>query len=251
MLRLFLSLPPLGYFVLAGLMVAFGMFANQAYNSHQDEKALALAAPIPELVNLGDFTPSDKGLVDEVHIAVQINTDYNYELTKGTGNDSSARRMWVLFDPSDNAEEKRVQAAVLLPKEKTEQFVEWIYANVEGPGTMGPVFAMNGTHRRSPLYSDVANDALDKEGLIRSAGFFFFEPYLEGREVALAPNESNVNSASQLTNVIALLLAALGGGKMWFRNMMQKRRTATANARMNDAIEAAQNANGRPQNSPF
>lgn len=229
LIYLFFRLPPIGYVVLAVLFVYFGMNVRDSQIASAENRAAALAAPMPKPISLGDFTSNDRGLADEINIAAQINTDYNYMLHRGEDEDRNARVMWLLFDPQANGTEREVKAAIVIPEARKEEFVAWIVKNTHGFGKLGPVFHFNGAYRSSVSYSDVAEEAIEKENLRRSSRFFYIEPWMDGRAAALAPREQDGMTFAQTLNCVALFLVALAALKF----AMRRNRTA---ARKRDTL---------------
>ena len=209
MLRLFFSLPPIGYFIIAALLVAAGNFVQNVDNKTQAERAQALEGQPPELVALGDFTRADIGLANEVNIAAQINTEYTYTLYKGSERDSSARVLWLLFDPEATGNERSVQAAIMVRQRDADTFTEWLLNNVSEMGDISPIFHINGIRKTVVPYDEVADDAISDENLIKKANFFYIEPFVNGRAAGLAPRSGNDNSLLHLAIVAALLVAAI------------------------------------------
>lgn len=214
MLRLFLSLPAVGYFILAALLFGAGIYLENIAQSGRQERALALEGPMPGVIDLGTFERADKGLGDEVNIAAQINTSYNYTLYKGDDGETKARVMWVLFDPASTEDDKIARAAIVIPHSDADTLTNWLFENVHGEGQISPVFHFNGTYDGSVPYDDVAEDAMDDEGLVRAPGFFYIEPFINGREAGLSPRNTDQTSLMTVGSVLALILAAFGGLKM-------------------------------------
>ncbi|WP_207766516.1 hypothetical protein [Yoonia maritima] len=217
LLHLFFRLPPLGYIVLAALAIYFGMNSRDGQIAAAETRAAALAAPTPKPIALGDFTWDDIGLASEINIAAQINTNYNYRLHRGEGEDSNARAMWLLFDPQANGSEREVKAAIVIPNSDADEFLGWIFKNIHDQGKLGPVFHFNGAYQSTVSYDDVAREAIEKEGLRRASRFFYIEPWVNGRAAALAPRASQGMTFSQTLNCIALFLIALAALKFVLR----------------------------------
>lgn len=217
MLRLFLSLPPIGYYIIAALLVAAGIFMQNSDNDARAERAEALAGQAPELVALGDFTRADIGLANEVNIAAQINTDYTYTLYKGSERDSSARVLWLLFDPEATGEERSVQAAIMVREREAQAFTEWLFKNANGMGALSPVFHINGIRKTYAPYDEVADDAISDENLIKAPNFFYIEPFVNGRAAGLAPRADNDNALLNLAIFAAAVVAAIGVLKTLWR----------------------------------
>lgn len=217
MLRLLLSLPPVAYFVIAAALVGFGFYADNENRASIAARAEALEGEMPAVVNLGEFTPSDADLANEVHVAAQINYDHAYTLFKDNENDSNSHTLLMLFDPSATDDVRTVKAAIVLPSRDDDELIAYLDGNVAGASTMSPIYHINGTRSSSTSYSDVARDAFSEHGFTRAPGFFYLRPFIEGRVAALSPKTSDSNSLKTPAWIAALLVALFGGGKMMMR----------------------------------
>ncbi|MEJ6401768.1 hypothetical protein [Yoonia sp. 2307UL14-13] len=221
----FFTLPPWGYLLLAAAVFGLGVVDTRTTANTEAEKVAAREAGIPPVISLDDFDPNNLAPYDEVHIAAQINTDYNYELREGSAT-SSPYYMWVLVGPKANGQESVVQAAIVVPKRQKDDVVAWLNDQISDVGPLGAVMHLNGKHRTWTSHDDVAEDALtEEEGLRLAPDFFYLDPWFDGREAALAPRRADAATAAPLLNQIALVLAAIAAAKFVWR---RRRRTNAA-----------------------
>ena len=212
MLRLVFGLPwPVMAVIAAGLFW-LAQQSGEWVAAHEAEKAEALVAGAPEPVALDAFTAADVGPADEVHVTAWVNTDHNYELTKQRKGTDTVRRMFVLFGPGDGPESTVARGVVVLPPAQVDAFVGMVVQNIVDESDPRLVFRLNGAKESRADLSGMVDDALKERGLMKDADFLVVEPYLEGREVALAPNpgaaarnESMIGGAGMVAALLALM----------------------------------------------
>lgn len=198
-------------------VIAAGLFwlaqqSSQWVAQHEAEKAEALMTGAPEPVALDAFTAADVGLADEVHVTAWVNTDHNYELTKERKGTDTVRRMFVLFGPGDGPESKVARGVVVLPPAQVDAFVGMVVQNIVDEGDPRMVFRLNGAKESRADLSGMVDDALKERGLMKDADFLVVEPYLEGREVALAADpDAPARNATMIggAGMVAALLALM------------------------------------------
>ena len=198
-------------------VIAAGLFwlaqqSSQWVAQHEAEKAEALLTGVPEPVALDAFTSADVGLADEVHVTAWVNTDHNYELTKERKGTDTVRRMFVLFGPGDGPESKVARGVVVLPPAQVDAFIGLVVQNIVDESDPRLVFRLNGEKDSRADLSDMVDDALKERGLMKDADFLVVEPYLEGREVALAAdpdaparNATIIGGAGMVAALLALI----------------------------------------------
>ncbi|MFQ1702632.1 hypothetical protein ACJ5NV_18770 [Loktanella agnita] len=217
MLRLFLRLPPVGYFIIAALLLGAGYFLQNTENGIQAARADALAGDPPQAVALGDFDPADLGPAKEVNIAAQINNRYTYTLYKDNENDPNARVMWLLFDPAATGNERVVKSAIVVRERDAEKFTDWLIDNAAAIGEISPIFNINGQHSTNTAYDDIAEDAIGDERLTRDPDFFYIQPFFDGRVAGLAPRSTSDGGLFYIATIAALIVASFGVVKMLWR----------------------------------
>lgn len=212
MLRVIFGLPwPVMAVIAAGLF----WLAQQSsawVAAHEAEKAEALRQGAPEAVALDAFTQADVGPADEVNVTAWVNTDHNYELTKQRKGTDTVRRMFVLFGPADGPESRVARGVVVLHPGQVDAFIAMVLQNAVDESDPRLLFRLNGAQESRSDLSDMVDDALRERGLVKDADFLVVEPYLEGREVALAPdpgaparNATMINSAGAIAALLALM----------------------------------------------
>lgn len=210
MLRVIFGLP---WPVMALIAAGFFWLAQNSREwvaEHEAEKAQALEQGVPAPVPLDAFTAEDVGLVDEVHVTAWINPEHNYELTKQRKGTDTVRRMFVLFGPGDGPDSTVARGVVVLHPGSVDAFIELVTTQVADPFDPRLLFNLNGARESSPDLSTMVNDALTERGLTKDADFLVVEPYLEGRDAALAPDPEAADRNFQMiggAGVVAALLA--------------------------------------------
>ena len=218
LLVLLLILPWWAYLPMAG---GIGYLAETAYQSaleEEAEKAAALEAPAPELVDIAQFSRTHHmSDVKEINVSGWINWDYNYELIEKTnGITTSTRFMYVLFGQDDTDTTKVARAVIVLTKAQKDRFTDQLEERTIGYTPYGMVFAFNGFAGSGNGSSALASDALRDEGLTKGDGFVYLEPFFDGRAAALAPH--GVPTKERLTVwLIALCVALFGIVKLVFK----------------------------------
>ena len=228
---MFLALPwPVMALISAGLFWA-AKDSHQRVTAHEAEKAEALQAGAPAPVALDAFTEADVHPVDEVHVTTWINMDHNYELTKERRGPDTVRRMYVLFGPGDGPDSKVARGVVVLHPDRMKDFTDLLAANVADPADPRLLFHLNGSRDKTPDLSYMVEDALAERGLMKDADFLAVEPYLEGREVALAPDPEAAERNSIVISALGALAGLLALGKLWARRQSQTKPSGGAHAR--------------------
>jgi hypothetical protein len=233
---------PFTHIFLACVFVALGVGFYTLSMKMEQDKAAALASPMPAAVSLSAFGDDDIHLADEINVIAQINPAYNYELTKEGKSYDTVRYMHVLFGPDDTAETKVARAAVILTEAQIDTFTAMIATNFVDFTEMGPVFSVNGEADSSPDLKSMANEAIAKEGLTKAPDFIFIEPWLEGRAVALAPGDLGLMTTSKVIASPALLSVLLA----FFGFQRARRQTSAARHMAATPIPAALMGTPRP-----
>lgn len=234
MFRLFSMLLALPWPVMA--LISAGLFwvakdSHQRVTAHETEKAQALQAGAPAPVALDAFTEADVHPVDEVHVTAWINADHNYELTKERRGPDTVRRMYVLFGPGDGPDSKVARGVVVLHPDRMKDFTDLMVTNVADPADPRFLFHLNGARDASPDLSSMVDEALAERDLMKDADFLAVEPYLDGRAVALAPNEGAAERNRSVFMVLGVLAGLLALGKFWAWRRVQAKSSDAANAR--------------------
>ena len=213
MFRLFaliFSLPWPVLVLLAGGLFWMGHDARQKATAFEAEKAQALMDGQPVAVPLDDYDGEVRHPAGEVHVTAWVNPAYNYELTKQKRGADTVRRMFVLFGPGDALDSRVARGIVLIRPEQADAFLELMIAQMTGEFDGRLLFNLNGARGGTAGIGDMVDDALDEQGLMKAAEFMVVEPYLAGREAALAPDPQAGTMSLQVFGVLggALLLVA-------------------------------------------
>ncbi len=242
MFRLFAMLLALPWPVMA--LISAGLFwlaqdSHQRVTAFEAEKAQALQAGAPEPVAFDAFTEADIHAADEVHVAAWLGTDYNYELTKQRKGTDTVRRMYVLFGPGDAETSKVARGIVLLSPGQVDGFIGHLLSRMYDPLDARMPFHLNGAVDTSPELSDMVADAFAEQGLTKAEDFVVIEPFLEGREAALAPDPDAPMRVATVFGGLGALAALLALGKLLTGRGRKKRREDRANAELERAVMMA------------
>jgi hypothetical protein len=218
---LLLVLPWWAYVPLAGGVIWLGETVHEQAQKTETERALALQSPAPAPVNLSDFRRDTHiGLADEVHVNGWVNFDLNYELERRrNGIVTGTRFIYVLFGRDDAATSNLPRAVLVMDEAEKDVFTDEIENYVTGYGNGGVELNVNGA-LDTMGFSDMIRDALRDEGMSVSHDYLIVHPFVQGREVALAPR----GDAQQMRFGFwgaALLVLAYG---LLFRRRMARRK---------------------------
>ncbi|MFN4159169.1 MAG: hypothetical protein ACK4GO_12300 [Gemmobacter sp.] len=174
-------------FVLAGVLVWMAMTTEERGAELSAQYAALRAQEPPAVVDVGDWEESETArLPSELAVTGQLSLDNNTRLVKRTnGIKRDEALLYLLMDPDAGAGDKVVRAGIVLPPEKLDELVAYAIANATGFGPQGPVVTVQGL-KDWPAQSGHARSAIKEQGLTVAPGFYFIEPFLGGREAALA-----------------------------------------------------------------
>lgn len=209
---LLFTLPWWLYFPMAAGIFYIGDLAFDQQVDRQARYTEALALGIPELVDLSEYSAtSHRNPAFEVNVNGWINTDYNYNLIQRTnGVKTSERHMYVLFGEGDGRDSRIVKAAMLLTPQEKDTFINRMDEFVSGSRNGDHTFRFNGFAYDTASMSSMANEALAEQGLTKGDEFFFLEPFLNGREAALAPVEDGPENTRRTARLLAALAFLYG-----------------------------------------
>lgn len=189
LILLLFMLPWWAYFPLAGGVVYLGQEVHESALSVEAERAAALRQSPPQPVDLSGF---DKdlhiGMGQEVSVLGWINPDYTYTLVERTnGVKTKERFLFVLFGLQDAGDARVAKAAILFTQAERDRFLADVERYISSYQGDTPVFRIGGFAHDAAAMAPLVSDALREQGLRRSDDFFYLEPFLDGREAALAP----------------------------------------------------------------
>ncbi|HMO08810.1 MAG TPA: hypothetical protein PKD10_14365 [Paracoccaceae bacterium] len=199
-------------FVIAGLLVWMAMTTAQTAADRSLAYAEMLAAAPPETVAVGevplDATPR---IPDELSVVAQLSMPNNIRLIRRkNGIVTSEHLLYLLMDPEAGADETAVRAAVAIDPNHLDAFAAFLVSQSVGFGAQGPVVVLSG-FQTSFSRSSHAREAIANRGLTPAAGFYFIEPFLNGREAALTHRIARGSSEDDTFYWAAAAFAALGG----------------------------------------
>ena len=199
-----LALHPAVYWAIGALFGAAGLLLFLDDHDVQTARAKALAGPPPTMVQLGAFNPErNVGLLGEVFISAQLDIGATYKLSDTRLSYVSTRWMAPLYDVSARTPDKMVKAVMLEsdPEISREQ-LEAIAVDTSGAR---PLVDINGAIvTPSPVFRELAAEALTEHGFTLSPDAIFIDPFLNGREAELAPQTFHRNIAYALGGFGAL-----------------------------------------------
>ncbi|MCI2399688.1 hypothetical protein [Aliiroseovarius subalbicans] len=216
------------YFPLAGGVGYLGELAYQSALETEAERATALESPMPDVVDLSDFSRTHHiSDAKEVHVSGWINYDYNTNLIERTNLVKTGNHyLYVLFGSEDQAASKVARAALILTKSEWENFSENLYDYVDLPKleVERPFFRFNGFAKHTHPADDHAYEVMEKNGLTRASGFVILDPFWQGREAALAPRGVPMRER-MIFWLIGAGIALIGIVKLVFKRGMNGKRT--------------------------
>ncbi len=201
--------------VLAALCFAAAFLVWQDSGKEEAAKALALQQGVPAAVVLDAFDPArDIHPAGEVHVIGWIDPAHNYRLTEQRKSSDVVRRMFVLFGPADAASSREVRAVLMMSEPQFEAFAESLPELIVDPLAEFPTLRFNGKAEDRPELRGMAEDALAERGLRKAPGFVFIEPWLGGRDKALAPDITSGPIVSGIYALLGAFLALMAVRKM-------------------------------------
>ncbi len=198
--------------VLGLALLALALQLSATGQRIEAQRAAARASGQPAAIALADFRRvPDIRAADEVHIIARLDPAAVMTVTERTKNSTtgyttSTRRLYLLADPSDPPDTSLVRAAILLPDAEVGRFLALLTGARVHDGGDGRIVRLNGTRKVAPPLAAPAVAAMRGLGMQVSSEFIFLEPYLEGREAALA---DQAGSWRWLVGGVASLGAAL------------------------------------------
>ncbi|SNT39059.1 hypothetical protein SAMN05421757_11448 [Tropicimonas sediminicola] len=205
-----------GYLLLSLIVAAFAVWMHSDLVRVEQEKKAALVQQAPAPVALADFQKQrDIHLADEVNVLGWINPVFNTHLVKGDGGRGGERLMFVLFDGADGETAGIARAAILIPSALEQNFRGWVarsnpaqevWQTRIAQGYERDVYQFNGRAVASPDLGQLAIAAMDGAGLTPAPDFIFIDPYLEGREVALAADPAMTMQLTAVVGAVSMVL---------------------------------------------
>jgi hypothetical protein len=210
----FLAVPFGAYFLIAA---ALGWFANeerlkQEYR-HAQTASLAGALP-PEGQSVLTYTaPAESSGPVEVALQVQVATRRVFAAERKLGSIRFGEMLvFPLFAPEAPAFETNLYGAVTVAPEQREVFLDWVGAQARltgEAGPNGPVLVLRGLSGTPPIARQ-AREALEAQGFNLSPNFVYIQPFLKGREAALAGQGSLSLLSAVLLYLPSVFVVLLG-----------------------------------------
>lgn len=182
------ALPRWIYWLVGLLAVALGVYFWRAQEMVEAEKAAALAGGPPPAARLEAFDAArHRGPFDEIVMLAQVDLGAVYQLSRGSP--ASGERRWIA--PLYATDARRPADAPLAVLFETEGGVPEAKMRpwVEGVGPIGPILRLNGRLESPGSFGSMVADALGQAGLSKRVALLYVDPFLDGREAALAPND--------------------------------------------------------------
>lgn len=229
MLNLLAALFRAPWWVFVGLAVLIYFGGDYMYQDMKAEKEARLAAmkgPVPEVVDLSDFSDRDIPVSDEVHLKGWVNFDLNHHLTvtkKGRVRDE--RYVFVLFGSDDAFGSKIARAALFFSRAEREQFIAQMDQYITGYDRARPLIQVNGFGGEYESFEDQLGGALAKLDVKLGPDFIAIHPFLDGREKGLNTG-GNPDSFKGFGLNAALVLLAVAGLKFFLRLGRRKSNSA-------------------------
>lgn len=216
----FLRLGPLALSLIAVAVLGLGFYVQIEQNGYDARKAAALAAGPPAVVGISKLNlESDVTVMDEVVVQAQPVLDFAYRLTLDRGGSDDHVFMVPLVSPTATLETAIVGIAYF-PAD-TADFAnittELLMTGVTGFGDVGPVTTYNGEISGMGKWDDLTEEAFFDEGLSIPYSPVIIWPYMDGRDVALAPPAPDEATVFGLFSMIAGAIAVLALAKLVLR----------------------------------
>ncbi len=216
----FLRLGPLGLGLIAVAILVGGYFLQVEMNKSAAKDAVALAEGPPDTVDIADFDKSrDMSDIREVMVQAQPVLDFAYRLTierKGTDD----HVFMVPLVAADGHSETDILGIAYFtsPNEDFDNITpDLLMRGMSGFGTVGPVITYNGKLRSMGSWDDLTEEAFFDEGLVMPSNPIVVWPFMEAREVALAPPAAGDLTVFGLLSKLAGAIGLLALGKLVFR----------------------------------
>jgi len=187
--RAILTFPYWVFFLIAPAVVYFGDDLYRQAAQRDRDRAALLMQPPPAPIDLSALDPAaDIGPSREVNViaAVRAGTVPPVTLDLG-GTRFGARQPVLLYGAGEDPETAPVRAAMLLTPGDAAFFEAYPDRFLRDPSDLREIYKFGGMVTEAPLYGSRARKALAEAGLHPAETFFFLNPFLFGREGALAP----------------------------------------------------------------
>ena len=202
----FLRLGPVGLSIVAILVLVGGYFLQVEMDKSAAADARALAAGPPKAVDIANFDRDrDMSPVREVVVEAQPVLDYAYRLTIEKRGADDHVFMVPLVAAGSSSETDIVGIAYFTsPNEDFDNITpELLLRGMSEFGDVGPVIAYNGRLRSMGAWDDLTEEAFFDQGLVMPSNVVVVWPYMEGREVALAPPQHGDLTVFGLLSAVA------------------------------------------------
>jgi hypothetical protein len=203
---------------------SLGFDCRERLRQEATEQAELLASPQPPAVAISTFDPKPEGrAVVEAHVTARWAPEYNSKLftTQKDGHDTPDGTLLILLNESATADTARQVAAVIVTRPKDhDRLMDWMTSHIDDLVLPHPLVRLEGVVGNAAETRHVEN-ILKKRGLTRAPGFFYLDPYLDGRTAALTPDPGRAESAPWPFWGVALALTALAGLRFALRGKTQ------------------------------
>lgn len=245
-----LRLGPIGLGGLAAAIMGIGYYLQVLDNERTANDALAHAAGMPDMVQLADARAAqDRSVIGEVNVQAQLAWEYSYDLWY----EENIRTDYVVMFPiiasgASNLDE--VLGVAILQAEddsfttlSAETVEDWFVAEAK----FGPVLNLNGELDDMGKWEGLIEESFYDLGLTMPADPIVIWPYVEGRDVALAPPAPGDLTIFGVFSKIAGVFGLLALGKLVFSS---NKSDDTATPQM-PAPEAAFDSAPQPSGVPL
>ncbi len=238
MLTAIFRLPWSGNLIFAAIFAFGAYWIHTEFQREEADKAIALAGAAPAPVTLAAYDQErDIHPAKEVHLLGWINPEFNYRLVEEKGGRAQKERfMLVLFDGNQDETARMAHAAIILPPARKDDFFDWLQGgntlatmarDMGENGLARPVQRFNGAPDGTPDLKGLAEDAFVEAGLSRAPNFLYVEPWIDGREAALAATPEVARQAASILGTIAGVFLILAVTKLVTRNRRKTGRVST------------------------
>lgn len=206
----FFRLGPLGLGMIAAMIMGAGYYLQVLENQRMARDAQALAAGMPEVVDVRDARGAAAlSAVDEVNAQTQLAWDYSYDLWYEENLGADFTVMFPILAPDASSMNDVIGVAMFQAEDESFETLgpEMVKAWFVGEADYGPVMNLNGELDGMGKWQGLVEDSFYDLGLTMPADPIVIWPYIDGRDVALAPREAG---AWTIFGVLSKVAGAIG-----------------------------------------
>ncbi|MCF2871066.1 hypothetical protein L0664_08305 [Octadecabacter sp. G9-8] len=215
----FLQLGPMALGAIAAAILGAGFYLQVLDNERTAQQVQALRAGQPAVVDLTDARTAEAlSVIGEVNAQAQLAWDYSYDLWYEESLGVDYVVMFPLLAPNSSSLNEVIGVALFEADDDsfTTLSPEMVDAWFVSDGVHGPVMNLNGELDKMGKWQDLVEDSFYDEGLQMPADPIVIWPYVQGRDVALAPAQPGDLTIFGVLSKVAGVIGLIALGKMVF-----------------------------------